>query len=836
MKTILKIPVLAFALALATTVCAQPTALEKAFATLKEIDGRLAKNPNDTLSPAKRLDLDLAIGEFEKTGNSYEQALSLFYRANTAENLRWPRQMFTDLEKSRKILETAQSDSAYLVLGHIWNAYSSYYGNFRFDFYKASEALDKSKTYYKRAKHRIGQVQSTGNFAFTLSQFGQGGLALARTKECEAEFETLTVEEKEVADISRSYINFLYGNAHFILSDSLLFASEPAAALRHLDSALTYLNRIFPGRDRVDMPRIANTWFLKGLSYFRLNTSSAADSALVYIEKATNIFAFAGASAQSPFGLGQAIMGGIRLRQDSIELGKSLISSGMKNLGFQPFAFYSILKPGKPRTVLQIQALIVKVSAMDILYQKNPEQGLLKQIVFDTETIASLMEDIKDNYKDRQSVERLSDRVSAIYAFGVAAAAALANEGGPAAEEWKERGLRLSELGKGFALRFNLIKRLLPDESAKQFTNERAEKDFYTLASIRQTLLNDSTAAIEYSIGLSKTTAIIITKHDIQMVSLPPIDQWKKDLEVADKLLREYKSFYTQSANLYKILLEPLVKRLPSGIRHLILIPDGILWRLNFDALVTGKDENGQFRYLIESYALSQSYSLQITALMAEHSSKTSDNSIGIYLGSFKHSAENKSEAGNGFTALPQYRELAIRLASEWAVVRIDSLREAFIKNFGNQDLAFVGTHGYASSTLPSEEYYLAFAEDTSEWLYVRDIYKLKADKSQMIFLAACLTAFGGSTIKGEGLPSLARAFHYAGVPALITASTIIQEIDSAELAESYFNEIKNGHLTAAGALQRAKIAFLRNPEYNVRPHPKLWAPLICLGYGNWKL
>lgn len=833
MRSILRFSITVLVICLGTAVCAQSDPLERAFSILKGIDERFSKNPNDSLTAEKRHDLDFAIGVFEERGRRYEWATALFYRANTAENLRQPRQMFADLEKSRQILETMPGDSATLMLGHVWNAYSAYYNTFLFDFHRSSQALDNSIACYRKIKHQTGVAESMGNFAFTLSLYGQGSMAIAQARKCEQEFKRLYEAEKNRADITQSFIHFLFGNAYFMLSDSLLHAGEPLAAKQYVELSVAQLEKIQPG-DRVDLSRLANTWFLKSLAYVRLNTRPALDSARANIDRAINIFAFAGATPQSPFGLAQALKGGVLIRQDSLVQGESLIVAGLKNLGLSVTGFYARVNPPAKPTVVQIQGLLVKITTMDLLNREKPDARLQTQMVDDTETIAMMIDAIKDDYDNRQSFERLSDLMSVIYAIGVDAAASLARTGVPG--DWKARGFRLSELGKGFALRFNIVKRLMPGEAAAARTNPKAEGDAFSLADVRRLLLDSTTAAIEYSIGLAKTTALVITQNGMEMVTLPPLDQWKKDLESADSLLRASKSFNAQSARLYQALVEPLVKNLPPGIKHLILVPDGPLWKMPFDALVTGKNKDGTEQFLIESYALSQSYSLQIAALMAENLPQTSGQSLGVYVGAFERSgSEEKDNFSKAFTPFPRLIAAAERIAAGWPADRPVSGLTEFLSRLAGHDLALIGTHGFADKNLSPDDYFLAFGPDSSAWLYVRDIYELETGKAQLIFLAACLTAYGGSYIRGEGLPSLARAFHYAGIPTLITAATAVPEGATADIAEFYFQEIKsNGPISAAEALRRAKLNYVK--KYKVKPHPKFWAPLTCLGYGNLKL
>src|SRR5262249_39838221 len=78
------------------------------------------------------------------------------------------------------------------------------------------------------------------------------------------------------------------------------------------------------------------------------------------------------------------------------------------------------------------------------------------------------------------------------------------------------------------------------------------------------------------------------------------------------------------SADLYSLLIEP-AKRHLAGRTTLCIVPDGPLWNLPFQALQTANDQ-----YLLESYAIYYSPSLQVLGEMRKRSASLQSRHLGI--------------------------------------------------------------------------------------------------------------------------------------------------------------------------------------------------------------
>ena len=110
--------------------------------------------------------------------------------------------------------------------------------------------------------------------------------------------------------------------------------------------------------------------------------------------------------------------------------------------------------------------------------------------------------------------------------------------------------------------------------------------------------------------------------------------------------------------------------------------------------------------------------------------------------------------------------------------------------------------------------------------LYAYEIHNLSL-QADLVVLSACETGLG-KTIQGEGVFSLARAFLYAGAPAIVTTLWEVNDFTSAALIETFYNNLARG-MSKPEALQQAKLTFLSKTDA-FSGHPTYWGSFIIIG------
>ena len=121
-----------------------------------------------------------------------------------------------------------------------------------------------------------------------------------------------------------------------------------------------------------------------------------------------------------------------------------------------------------------------------------------------------------------------------------------------------------------------------------------------------------------------------------------------------------------------------------------------------------------------------------------------------------------------------------------------------------------LSTHAFLNDSFPMMSYFLlakpqSMGEDGFVHTYEILNTKLKAD---LVMLTACETGLGRIQT-GEGVLSLANAFHYAGCSGILMSLWGIDEEASNELLRAFYDDLAND-LNRRDALHHAKTFFVR--------------------------
>ncbi len=343
-----------------------------------------------------------------------------------------------------------------------------------------------------------------------------------------------------------------------------------------------------------------------------------------------------------------------------------------------------------------------------------------------------------------------------------------------------------------------------------------------------------------------------------------------------NKNLREFDPELAES--LYRKLLQAVLVDVPKGT-PLIIIPDGILAVLPFEALVTGgkatwkklEDKNWpeKFTYypegitfLGDDYPISYYQSLSALTLVRNMGNKIKPKDSVLVvadpvfnlkderaqLASPIRSAEKEKEyniklmqaieesGGPTFKQLPETGILAENLANMYgdnclALTGLKADKSDFltkvaprIDQFGSVVFA---THGVVSSkTAGLMEPFLALTmvpHGTDGFLKMSDILSLKMN-ADIVALTACQTGLG-KEVSGEGVVSMGYAFQYAGAKSVLMSLWEVEALSAVTLAENFLRYRKSGK-TKLESLKAAR-DDIRNAGYK---HPFFWSGFILVG------
>jgi CHAT domain-containing protein len=158
--------------------------------------------------------------------------------------------------------------------------------------------------------------------------------------------------------------------------------------------------------------------------------------------------------------------------------------------------------------------------------------------------------------------------------------------------------------------------------------------------------------------------------------------------------------------------------------------------------------------------------------------------------------------------------------------------REASKEKFTRENLASYRLLHLATHGVPDERdgglSALVFSgsgrEGQNDWvLTAAEIARLKIN-ADLVVLSGCETS-AGQTTSGEGVIGLARAFMAAGARRVCGSLWKVEDTSAEKLMVAFYREMLGAGLGPSRALQRAKIAFLRQGAW-----PFSWAPFVLIG------
>ncbi len=374
-------------------------------------------------------------------------------------------------------------------------------------------------------------------------------------------------------------------------------------------------------------------------------------------------------------------------------------------------------------------------------------------------------------------------------------------------------------------------------------------------ARVATELLDKETALIEFVLGENRSYVWILQAGKLNAINLPP----RKELESlvtafhaastakvnSTTAAAAISKLKTQSQPLYETLFQPLEPHL-TGVRKLIVVPDGALSYLPFETLVS-KSNRGASTFLLERFAIS--YAPSASALVALRNFKTIPSQTKgfiafgdpVYTRPEPEIATPARERGFDFRQLPYTRTEVNEIAAlfpttERRVLLGADAEEAKVKTEPLNQYRYVhfATHALVNEEYPARSAIMLSApagDETTDKkedgaLQMAEVMRLKLS-ADLITLSACRTGLG-RLLHGEGIIGLTRSFLYAGAESVVVSLWNVNDIATASLMKSFYKNLKQG-MGKDEALRQAKLELLRSQQPAWR-HPYYWAPFVLVG------
>jgi len=387
-----------------------------------------------------------------------------------------------------------------------------------------------------------------------------------------------------------------------------------------------------------------------------------------------------------------------------------------------------------------------------------------------------------------------------------------------------------------------------------------------------QSLLDEQTALLEYSLGRESSFLFVVTREGMQSYLLPKAAEIEPLIQVLRAALERPErgkfGHYVQAARqLYEILIAPAAPTLALN-RRLIVVPDGRLHYLPFEALLTqeaktrGRADYRALSYLLKRWTVSYAPSASVLATLRQSHQREATPPLpepALQLVAFgdpvyEPSSDKPANQSASKMRLRQMLEGCSEKTGQWAPPRlVDSRREveAIARLYPaaetalylgqaaseesvktNQQLSrarriHFATHGLINECQPQNSaLVLTMDDDPREdgLLHTYEIFNLKLS-AELVVLSACQTGLG-QQVRGEGVIGLTRAFLYAGASGVVVSLWQVADRSTADSMIQFHRQLNRG-ADKAEALRGAKLEMIGSGPY---AHPYYWAPFVLTG------
>ncbi len=340
-----------------------------------------------------------------------------------------------------------------------------------------------------------------------------------------------------------------------------------------------------------------------------------------------------------------------------------------------------------------------------------------------------------------------------------------------------------------------------------KFENISSAKEFIKIEEV-QANLDDDTQVITYFLGEKSLFSFNITKDSISLLRA----------DIADKLVNitnDFKNHLSKRDNIdelsYDLFMYLMGQQLDRDKRNLIIVPDNVLNYIPFEIL---KSSDGSL--LLDKYDISYNGSARLFLELKKEFFKydAALNWAGFAPTYLEEEALSSSmEEINEIAGLTN----GIRFIGEAAT------KENFILR--NKEFSIIHFAMHAKIDNDNPLYNSLLFEDGE--LTASEIYNSNS-RANLVVLSACNTGFG-KIEKGEGVMSMARAFHYSGIPSVIMSLWKVPDKETKMIMIDFYRYLKKGE-SKSEALRMAKISYLDKNKGSILSHPYYWSGFVLNG------
>jgi len=351
-----------------------------------------------------------------------------------------------------------------------------------------------------------------------------------------------------------------------------------------------------------------------------------------------------------------------------------------------------------------------------------------------------------------------------------------------------------------------------------------------TIASI-QKKLQAADCLLEYMVSeqMNSIHVVCITKKVFKIYSMPIDETYEKYIAGMRNAIKfnNKPMFIKTSASLYA----QLIPAIPKDVDHLIVIPDGKMSAIPFEALLTKVPQDdtanyAQMSFLIQKYAVSYNYA---GSLYEQSISSTSAHKDVLLFApvDFSRSSDLNSLPGT-FTEVQSLHSICKSYSSADVYTYGAASKNVLISDsISKYNIIHLATHGVVDEEQPELScIYTSGTSEENDRIYSGDMYNMHLN-ADLVALSACQTGLG-KIAKGEGMIGLSRALFYAGADNIMVSLWKVSDQSTQMFMQYFYTDFQNKQMSSfAFASRTAKLQLLQSAEFN---HPYHWSAFILIG------
>ena len=340
------------------------------------------------------------------------------------------------------------------------------------------------------------------------------------------------------------------------------------------------------------------------------------------------------------------------------------------------------------------------------------------------------------------------------------------------------------------------------------------------LKSLYSKLEQDKAVLVAYFSGFENMYVFTLENKKIKLehidvtdTAIPKIISFLDYFSDAYKITDNITGYNHRGNSVYKMLKLPT----KSNYQNLIIIPDGLLNFLPFEALITQESTTtnfAQMHYLLNVFKIAYT------------------NSATFYLEGKTISKDKKTVLG----VFPVFEKTNYALT--FSKAEMEAIKNNFDgKFFENETATFdnfkANASNYSILHLSTHASSGDIETPASIKFYDRDVlyselYNLKINPD-LVVLSACETGIG-KLYKSEGAMSIARGFQFAGAQNLLFSLWKVNDYTTSVFMDNFYKNIKNNE-SYFEANTHAKLDFLKNKNIsNSKKSPYYWSAFVYYG------